>query len=295
MRSATASACCLARVGEVQARAPGRAAPCPVVGVWPWRTKQDECRAAVGVVARAMIGSPTYRCRPWIRRRARGPPAGRRGGRRCRRLPSPGGVAGAGRPRRSGAAFRDEDYWGRPVPGLRRSRRARVVIVGLAPAAHGANRTGPGVHRRPVRRLPLRRAAPRRLRQPADERAPRRRARACTGAWITAPVRCAPPANKPTPDERDTLPAVPRARAGRCSDAAGVRARSASSATTACAALLGRAAPAARSATASRSTLADGRTLVGSYHVSQQNTFTGKLTEPMLDAVLARARALARL
>ena len=86
------------------------------------------------------------------------------------------------------AAFRDETYWGRPVAGFG-DPRARVLLLGLAPAAHGANRTGPHVHRRPLGRLPVRRAAPHRLREPAGL------ARTATTGWRCAtagsPRRCA--------------------------------------------------------------------------------------------------------
>ena len=186
------------------------------------------------------------------------------------------------------AAFRDEDYWGRPVPGFG-DPEASVVLVGLAPAAHGANRTGrmftgdrsgdflyAALHRTGFASQP--------------ESTSRDDGQHLTGAWITAPVRCAPPANKPTIEERDTcrpflerelalLPArvlVPLggfAYQGLCS-ILGVRPRP----------------PFAHGVEVP---LPDGRWIVGSYHVSQQNTFTGKLTEPMLDAVFERARALA--
>ena len=130
-------------------------------------------------------------------------------------------------------------------------------------------------------------AAPHRLRQPADEHRTATTACALTGAWITAPVRCAPPANQPTPDERDTcrpylerelalldarvfVPLGGFAYEGLCR-------------------ILG-VAPRPKFAHGVEVPLGDGRWIVGSYHVSQQNTFTGKLTEPMLDAVFDRAR-----
>ena len=109
------------------------------------------------------------------------------------------------------------------------------------------------------------------------------------GAYVVAAVRCAPPGNQPTPEERDALPAVPGARAGRVGARSGVVAlggfayaawrRSSGSG------------PAPASATAPKPPLPDGRTIICSFHPSQQNTFTGKLTEPMLDAVVRRAIA----
>jgi uracil-DNA glycosylase family 4 len=186
------------------------------------------------------------------------------------------------------AAFRGDDYWGRGVPGFG-DPEARVVIVGLAPAAHGANRTGrmftgdrsgdflyAALHRTGFANQPTSVAR--------DDGLELR------GAWITAPVRCAPPANKPTTDERDAcrpflerelaildarvlVPLGGFAYAGLCT-ILGVRPRP----------------PFAHGVEVE---LGEGRWIVGSYHVSQQNTFTGKLTEPMLDAVLLRARTLA--
>ena len=188
------------------------------------------------------------------------------------------------------AAFRDDDYWGRPVPAFG-DPEARVVIVGLAPAAHGANRTGrmftgdrsgdflyASLHRTGFANQPTSHAVDDGLR--------------LTGAWITAPVRCVPPANKPTIDERDTcrpflereiealeprvlVPLGGFAYQGLCS-ILGVRPRP----------------PFGHGVEVA---LPGDRWIVGSYHVSQQNTFTGRLTEPMLDAVFTRARELAGL
>lgn len=183
------------------------------------------------------------------------------------------------------AAFRDEDYWGRPVPGFG-DPNATVAIVGLAPAAHGANRTGrmftgdrsgdflyAALHRTGFASQP--------------ESVSVDDGQRLDGAWITAPVRCAPPANKPTTAERDAcrpflereLALVPVrvfvplggfAYEGLCR-------------------ILGvaRRPPFAHGVELH---LPDGRWIIASYHVSQQNTFTGRLTEPMLDNVLRRAR-----
>jgi uracil-DNA glycosylase len=189
------------------------------------------------------------------------------------------------------AAFRDEVYWGRPVPGFG-DPAARVCLVGLAPAAHGANRTGrmfTGDRSGDFLYAALWRTGF--ANQPVS--VGRDDGLELSGAWITAPVRCAPPANKPTPAERDrclpfltrelaSLPAlrvfVPLGQFGYqvLCGALGVRPRPA----------FGHGAEVA---------LPDGRSIVCSYHVSQQNTFTGKLTEVMLDDVLRRARDLAGL
>jgi uracil-DNA glycosylase family 4 len=187
------------------------------------------------------------------------------------------------------AAFRDEEYWGRPVPGFG-DPDATLVLVGLAPAAHGANRTGrmftgdrsgdflyAALHRTGFASQP--------------ESVGRDDGQRLTGAWITAPVRCAPPANQPTTQERDTCrPFLERELAvlpARVLVPLGGFAYQ-----VLCTILDVR--PRPPFAHGVEVALPDGRWIVGSYHVSQQNTFTGKLTEPMLDAVLLRARALAR-
>ena len=188
------------------------------------------------------------------------------------------------------AAFRDEEYWGRPVPGFG-DPDARVVIVGLAPAAHGANRTGrmfTGDNTGVWLYRALWRAGF--AYQPTSEH--RGDGLVLRDAWITAPVRCAPPQNAPTPAERDTcrpfidreLDLLPRARVvvalggfgyGVVCGLLGVRRRP-------------------RFAHALEVPVGDGRTILCSYHVSQQNTFTGRLTPAMLDEVLALAASLTR-
>ena len=185
------------------------------------------------------------------------------------------------------AAFHDDEYWGRPVPGFG-DPGAGLAIVGLAPAAHGANRTGrmfTGDRSGDFLYAALHRAG---FASQAHSVSLEDGMR-LQGAWITAPVRCAPPANKPTVDERDACrPWLERelslldvrvflalggfAHAAICTHL-GLR-------------------PRPPFAHGSETPLADGRVLLGSYHVSQQNTFTGRLTEAMLDSVLARARAL---
>jgi uracil-DNA glycosylase family 4 len=185
------------------------------------------------------------------------------------------------------AAFQDEEYWGRPVPGFG-DPDASLVIIGLAPAAHGANRTGrmftgdrsgdflyAALHRTGFANQPWSTGREDGLR--------------LRDAWITAPVRCAPPANKPTVEERDTcrqwLDRELDLLDGRVFLALG------SFGYQVVCGLLG-VHPRPRFAHGLEVPLPDGRWLLGSYHVSQQNTFTGRLTEPMLDAVLLRAREL---
>jgi uracil-DNA glycosylase len=196
------------------------------------------------------------------------------------------------------SSFAQEQYWGRPLPGFG-DPLARLLILGLAPAAHGANRTGrmftgdrsgdflfAAMSRTGLANQPLSRARDDGL--------------ALSGAWISAAVRCAPPANRPTPAERDAcLPWTGRelgllesVRVVLCLGAF------AWDAALRLIAMAGRAGASQRP----RPRFGHGAelpgeryTLVGCYHPSQQNTFTGRLTEPMIDAVLERARALAGL
>jgi uracil-DNA glycosylase len=187
------------------------------------------------------------------------------------------------------AAFRDQDYWARPVPGFG-DPAARLVIVGLAPAAHGANRTGrmftgdrsgdflyASLHRTGFANQPTSVA-----RDDGLE---------LTGAWITAPVRCAPPANKPTVEERDRCRPYLERELALLADARVLLALGGFGFGVVCGLLGVR--PRPRFAHGVEVALPDGRWLLGSYHVSQQNTFTGTLTPAMLDDVLLRARALA--
>ena len=199
------------------------------------------------------------------------------------------------------AAYAGETYWGRPVPGWG-SARPRVLIVGLAPAAHGANRTGrvftgdrsgdwlfASLHRVGLARTPTSVHA-------AD-------GQELIDTRMVATVRCAPPQNKPTVAERDTCAPWITAELGLLVDSVRVVVALGSfgwDATLRSFAGLGWqvARPRPRFGHgASTILVGDGREieLLGCYHPSQQNTFTGKLTEPMLDHVLGRAVAAARM
>jgi len=192
------------------------------------------------------------------------------------------------------ARFRDEPYWGRPVPGFG-PPDARILLVGLAPAAHGGNRTGRvftgdasgdflwramfavGLADRPVSRragdgLTLR------------------------GVRIAAAVRCAPPANKPTPAEQSTCRPYLVREIGLLEELKVIVALGAIGwdAALRTLAALGHPVPSPRPRFAHGAEAVIGPyRLLGTYHPSQQNTFTGRLTPPMLEAVLERAKGVA--
>jgi len=191
------------------------------------------------------------------------------------------------------AAFAREEYWGRPVPGFG-DPAASLLVVGLAPAAHGANRTGrvfTGDRSGDWLFRALHRAGY--ANQPTS--VDRDDGLALDGAWISAAVRCAPPANKPTPVEQATC-APYLAREWAMLDGVRVVVALGALAHRAVCDLALRPGPTRaarpRFGHLSEASLPDGRVLLGSYHPSQQNTFTGVLTEPAFDAVFARARAL---
>ena len=187
------------------------------------------------------------------------------------------------------AAFADEEYWGRPVPGLG-DPAAGLLVVGLAPAAHGGNRTGrvfTGDRSGDWVFRALHRAGY--ANQPTSEH--RDDGLTLVGAYVTAGVRCAPPANKPTPAERDAC-APWLAREWSLLAEVRVVVALGAFAYQVVAGLAGLR-PRPRFGHGVEAVVGDGRTVVCSYHPSQQNTFTGKLTEEMFDAVFSRARELA--
>jgi uracil-DNA glycosylase family 4 len=188
------------------------------------------------------------------------------------------------------AAFRDEEYWSRPVPGFG-DPDASIAVVGLAPAAHGGNRTGrvfTGDRSGDWLYASLYRAGL--ANQPTSVRAGD--GLRLDGVWVTASVRCAPPANRPTPAERDRcLPFLVQELALLGSVRVVVALGQFGYDVVARALRLERR---PRFGHGVEAQAPDGRTVVCSYHPSQQNTFTGKLTTSMLDAVFGRAVALAR-
>ncbi|HZQ27912.1 MAG TPA: uracil-DNA glycosylase [Acidimicrobiales bacterium] len=186
------------------------------------------------------------------------------------------------------ASFAEETYWGRPVPGFG-DPAARLLLLGLAPAAHGGNRTGRvftgdrsgdwvfrALHKAGYANQPESVSADDGL--------------VLTGAYVAAAVRCAPPANKPTPEERDQcLPYLAR-ELDELVDLQVIVVLGQFALDALCR-LVGLR-PRPRFGHLAETSLPDGRTVLCSFHPSQQNTFTGKLTEPMFDAVFARAREL---
>ena len=196
------------------------------------------------------------------------------------------------------AAYADEEYWGRPVPGFG-DPKAHVYVLGLAPAAHGGNRTGrvftgdrsgdwlfASLHRTGFANQPTSLHANDGLE--------------LRGAFIAAAVRCAPPANRPLPAERDNclpyaaeeLALMPTVRVIVCLGGfawdAALRLERATNGDVARSLQ-----PRPKFGHMAEFRLPSGRYLLGSYHPSQQNTFTGKLTEEMTDAVFVRASELA--
>jgi uracil-DNA glycosylase family 4 len=193
------------------------------------------------------------------------------------------------------ASFASETYWGRPIPGWGPAD-ARIVVVGLAPAAHGGNRTGrvftgdrsgdwlfASLYRTGFARLPTSTHA-------GD-------GQALIDVRMLAAVRCAPPQNAPSPRERDTCrPWLERELAMmrpnlRVVVALGGFAWNALWPTLAAVGYQPPA-PRPRFGHLAEITTAAGLHVIASFHPSQQNTFTGKLTEPMLDAVFDRARSM---
>ena len=194
------------------------------------------------------------------------------------------------------AAFADQTYWGRPAPGFGPAD-ARILVLGLAPAAHGANRTArvftgdrsgdwlyAALHRAGLANQPTSVSVDDGLE--------------LTDVRIAAAVRCAPPANKPTPAERDTCSPWLVRELQLLAPTLKVVVALGGFAWTAfwpVVGALGGTAPRPRPRFGHGASVAvpgTGVTLLGCYHVSQQNTFTGVLTEPMLDGIFAQARAL---
>ena len=187
------------------------------------------------------------------------------------------------------AAFRDQEYWGRGVPGFG-DRRARILVLGLAPAAHGANRTGRvftgdrsgdwlfrAMHTAGLANQPTSVSI-------AD-------GLALTGAWVTAAVKCAPPDNKPLPEERVACHTYLQRELDLLTDVRVVVCLGAYAYGAACAEFGVR--PRPKFGHGAEVVAPNGLRLLCSFHPSQQNTFTGRLTEAMLDDVFARAVALA--
>jgi uracil-DNA glycosylase len=192
------------------------------------------------------------------------------------------------------AAYQEETYWGRPVPGFG-DPAARLLICGLAPAAHGGNRTGrifTGDRSGDWLYAALHRAGL--ANQPTSKH--RDDGLQLTDCYVTACVHCAPPANKPTIDERDNclpflgeeLSALPNVSTIICLGHfawTGVLTVMRS---------MGHHPPKSPQFRHGAQVIAGPYWLLGCFHPSQQNTFTGRLTASMLDTIFTRAKALAR-
>ena len=193
------------------------------------------------------------------------------------------------------ARFADQTYWARPVPGFG-DGRARIVIVGLAPAAHGGNRTGrifTGDRSGDFLYASMHRVG---LANQATSVA-RDDGLRLTGAYVTAVNRCAPPANRPTPEERDRCLPYLEGELDALSEARALVALGAYAWDGLLRALSGLGhgvRPKPRFGHMAEAEVGH-HVLLGCFHPSQQNTFTGKLTPEMMDAALRRARALAGL
>jgi len=192
------------------------------------------------------------------------------------------------------AAFSGEEYWGRPVPAFG-DGDARLLVVGLAPAAHGANRTGrmfTGDRSGDWLYRALHKAGF--ANQPGS--VGRDDGLKLTDCYISAAVRCAPPANKPTPVERDACQPFLEAELDLLTGIQVVVALGKFGYDQLWRVLQARGEPLPKPRTAFTHgveiAVRSGLTLLGSYHPSQQNTFTGTLTEEMFDQVWSRARSL---
>jgi uracil-DNA glycosylase family 4 len=187
------------------------------------------------------------------------------------------------------AAYRDETYWGRPVSGFG-DPKARIMVLGLAPAAHGANRTGRvftgdrsgdwlfrAMHRAGLANQPSSVSSDDGL--------------SLTDAWVAAAVKCAPPDNKPLPEERDACRPFLQREVALLRRMTVVVCLGGFAYEAACAEFGVR--PRPKFGHGVEVSAPNGLTLLCSFHPSQQNTFTGRLTEPMLDAVFTRAVELA--
>ena len=188
------------------------------------------------------------------------------------------------------AAYRDETYWARPLPGFG-DPDASVLVLGLAPAAHGGNRTGRvftgdrsadwlyrALHRAGFANQPMSVSVDDGLR--------------VTDAWVTAAVKCAPPDNKPLPAEREACRPFLHREVTLLTNLRVVVCLGAFAYQAACAELSVR--PRPKFGHGVEVPTPSGPTLLCSFHPSQQNTFTRRLTEPMLDSIFARAAELSR-